>query len=411
MKTSQTTNLPERISSIDVMRGILILAMILVNDIAGVTGTPYWMKHVPLGVDGMTFADLVFPGFLFLVGMAIPLSIGRKLDKGKTVRELLPQIGIRSISLIIIGLFMVNTYYASQSGIVSKDLWRFIMYIAVFLIWNTSSLITGKTKTYLQWLGACVLIILALIYRGHNVETAFQMRVSWWGILALIGWSYLISSIVYIYMRKYPSAIMLVMFLLYGLFYACVSGAFPFVDKYLAWAKIGPFFGTNTSMVIAGIPLGMILCNDNFIAQPGKRVKYAFFYGFGLFFMGFFIHKMSNLNEMFWVNKELGTPTWGLYSTAITAWLWALLYWIIDIRKWDFWIKPLLPAGSNALFVYILTPFTVALLGVIGQSFGFDFYHYLSNNFWLGLTRTTLLMIGIVWLVAYFRKKGFNLKL
>lgn len=411
MTTSPTPPANNRILSIDIMRGIFILAMILVNDIAGVSGTPTWMKHVPIDIDGMTFADLVFPGFLFLVGMAIPLSIGRKLDKGAIVSSLLPHIGIRTVSLIVIGLFMVNTYYASPNGIVSKDLWRFIMYLGVFFIWNTSDKIQGKLKTSLQWLGIVILIIMAIIYRGHDLNTAFQMRVSWWGILALIGWSYLIASLTYIFLRKQPIGIMFVMFLLYGLFYACEVGAFPFIDKYLSWARIGPFFGSNTGIVIAGIPLGMIISKDNFISEPIQRIRYAFWYGAGLFLLGYLLYTMKNLSQLFWLSKEIGTPTWALYSSAFSAWIWALLYWIIDVKQWSKWAAPLKPAGSNALFVYILTPFSVALLGVIGQSLGFDFYHYLSGNFWLGLFRSFVLMTLIVWLVALLRKKGFNLKL
>ncbi len=52
----------ERIDSIDALRGITILVMLFVNDVAGVRGTPAWMKHVSLpDADGMTFVDVVFP--------------------------------------------------------------------------------------------------------------------------------------------------------------------------------------------------------------------------------------------------------------------------------------------------------------------------------------------------------------
>ena len=61
--------------SIDVLRGLVMFTMVFVNDVAGVHGIPAWMKHHhPDNASGMTFVDLVFPAFLFLVGMSIPLG-------------------------------------------------------------------------------------------------------------------------------------------------------------------------------------------------------------------------------------------------------------------------------------------------------------------------------------------------
>jgi heparan-alpha-glucosaminide N-acetyltransferase len=79
------TSKPERIISIDVLRGLTILIMIFVNDVAGVTGIPAWMKHIePPEADGMTFVDVVFPAFLFIVGMSIPFALGKRLQNGES---------------------------------------------------------------------------------------------------------------------------------------------------------------------------------------------------------------------------------------------------------------------------------------------------------------------------------------
>src|SRR5213075_3415484 len=84
----------ERIASIDALRGLVMFTMIFVNDIAGVSNdiVPAWMKHYH-GKSGMTFVDLVFPAFLFIVGMSIPFALGSRLQKGeplwKTVAHVL----------------------------------------------------------------------------------------------------------------------------------------------------------------------------------------------------------------------------------------------------------------------------------------------------------------------------------
>ena len=65
---------PVRISSIDIMRGLTLLLMLFVNDL-NMKVAPAWMGHTKADFDGMGLADWVFPGFLFMVGMAIPLRL------------------------------------------------------------------------------------------------------------------------------------------------------------------------------------------------------------------------------------------------------------------------------------------------------------------------------------------------
>ncbi|HAH24493.1 MAG TPA: DUF5009 domain-containing protein, partial [Prolixibacteraceae bacterium] len=72
-----------RILSIDVMRGLTLFLMLFVNDLFE-PGVPAWMVHAKGNVDGMGLADWVFPGFLFMVGMAIPYAIGSRIKNGET---------------------------------------------------------------------------------------------------------------------------------------------------------------------------------------------------------------------------------------------------------------------------------------------------------------------------------------
>ena len=64
-------------------RGLTIFLMVFVNDLAGVVDIPQWMKHMPAEADAMTFVNVVFPAFLFIVGMAIPFLYRNRLRKGE----------------------------------------------------------------------------------------------------------------------------------------------------------------------------------------------------------------------------------------------------------------------------------------------------------------------------------------
>jgi predicted acyltransferase len=82
--------IPQRIVSIDALRGFVMFTMIFVNDLAGASKeiVPDWMVHFSdrhKGGSGMTFVDLVFPAFLFIVGMSIPIALSGRLAKGEPI--------------------------------------------------------------------------------------------------------------------------------------------------------------------------------------------------------------------------------------------------------------------------------------------------------------------------------------
>ena len=90
----------QRLLSLDALRGLTILVMIFVNDLAGVEGTPAWMKHIqPPNADGMTFVDVVFPALLFIVGTSIPFAIGSRLGRGEALGRVWLHILGRTVSL------------------------------------------------------------------------------------------------------------------------------------------------------------------------------------------------------------------------------------------------------------------------------------------------------------------------
>src|ERR1039457_4878392 len=99
---------PKRLLSIDVFRAINMFFMIFVNDLSNVRNVPAWIDHVKDNEDGMHFADAIFPLFLFIAGLSIPLAIGRRLDKGNSFGAIAGYILLRSFALIIMGFFYVN---------------------------------------------------------------------------------------------------------------------------------------------------------------------------------------------------------------------------------------------------------------------------------------------------------------
>src|SRR5437764_11587093 len=106
---------------------------------AGVQGTPAFLRHTPSAQDGMTITDVVFPAFLFITGMAIPLALGARLARGEARSRVWRHVMGRTASLLEIGVLMVNAEHASAHGLVPEPLWTALMTVAVVLLWMVPS--------------------------------------------------------------------------------------------------------------------------------------------------------------------------------------------------------------------------------------------------------------------------------
>ena len=94
-----------RVASIDVFRGLSIMVMIFVNELAGVHGLPWWTYHAHAQQGAITYVDMVFPFFLFIVGMSMPLAIERRLELNPSQRALWRHIALRALGLIVLRRF------------------------------------------------------------------------------------------------------------------------------------------------------------------------------------------------------------------------------------------------------------------------------------------------------------------
>jgi len=409
-------NTSARIASIDTLRGITILAMLFVNDIAGVEGTPAWLKHIsPSNADGMTIVDVVFPAFLFIVGLSIPFALSKRLDRGKNLGPIWKHIFLRTFSLLLIGVYMVNTETISTRGFLNPYLWATLMYIAVIFLWNSTATQAAQNKKLIlvvKFIGAVLLVTLALLYSGNGATGLIQMRTQWWGILGLIGWAYLVGCAAYLPLRRNLPAMIGILALLYCIYMASEAGFFSGLTWISSWIDVGATLGSHGAVVVSGVVLGMMLHGKSAAITHRQRIRWAFLYGIGLAAAAILLHSLHDIHRMFSINKIMATIPWALWCSAITTWVWLIVYWLLDVKGWQAWAKVVLPAGRNALFAYILAPLfysVFALLAVFTD--GHDFYSQLGSGFSMGLWRSLIFAFSMTWLAGGLSRLGFRLKL
>lgn len=338
----------QRILSIDVFRGITILVMIFVNDVAGVSGIPAWMKHMPADADAMTFVDVVFPAFLFIVGMSLPFALNNRLIKGDSFWQLQAHILWRTIGLLILGVFMVNAeggYNEAAMGM-SIHTWSLLFYACAILVWNVYNFEQKAWSYLLRAIGAAGLLWLGFLYKGGK-EGMQGLTPQWWGILGLIGWAYFFSCIIYQLVRGSIRGL-LFMILVCVLWY--VIGKLPAAEHnaFLQWIAGRSGHASHTSIVLSGIVLSLLFFDRKKIETNTQRFMQAII----LVVVTAIIAWL--LRPYYTISKIHATPSWCLYCVAICSALFCFLYWLIDVKKYIRWTGFFKPAAANPLLVYIL---------------------------------------------------------
>jgi len=332
--------------SIDIMRGITLFLMLFVNDLY-VAGVPKWLVHTQATDDGMGLADWVFPGFLFMVGLSIPYAVEARKKKGHSDSRIWAHILFRTLSLLLIGVLMVNIPLLNpELTTMSTELWAVLVYGCIFLIWNKYPRPSKNTKIFrlLKLLGIVALLVLVALFTAGTAENPEWLQRSWWGILGLIGWGYLAASATFLGTRGNFIGVLVVwlLFLILNILSQLESvDVLSVLDPY-----IGVLLAGNVpTLVLSGLLVGMLL--KKYSNNVGKLMGFLIPLGVIFIVLGVVLH------QYFIVSKLLGTPSWVMYCSGISVLLFCFLFVVIDVLKWVGWAKLFLVAGRNSLTTYL----------------------------------------------------------
>ena len=158
----------ERNPAIDMLRALTMCLMIFVNNLWTIGGVPHWMLHSQTMEDFMGLSDIVFPSFLFAMGMSIPYAIENRFRKGHDAAETLWHIIQRAFALIVMGVFTVNAGSGLRLGPQSRNLFLILMTVGFILVWNDYRGVKKAVRIVLQLLGTALLVWMAGPSRGTS---------------------------------------------------------------------------------------------------------------------------------------------------------------------------------------------------------------------------------------------------
>ncbi|WP_370945252.1 DUF5009 domain-containing protein [Amycolatopsis sp. cg5] len=355
--------------AIDALRGLTILVMIFVNNLPSGPDSvmPAWMLHHDAETNGMTFVDLVFPAFIFVMGMSVPLALDKRLNAGDSVRQVLWHVVSRAGALIVVGIMMCNDSPDPSRMPLSEAWYWVLLYLAAISF--------CANVRVLRIAGFAGLLVLAFVYTSeeglHVINlNPFSLEYSWYGILGLIGWAYLISSLVYLVFRRNRTALLASAVLLLCVYELDSIGIAQHLASLSSIAVLAVFLSTDLRPQPALLFIGGCAAAALLVAG---------------------IHGISKVNA---------TPAWCLWAAAITAAFWLLLHF--------FPARLLAMAGGNVLLAYLLSEVFGYFLEVIGIGSWYDALN--DTSVVLALIRAVVTAVLIVAAAIGLNRVGFRLR-
>lgn len=381
-----------RVLSIDIFRGLTMVVMIFVNALSDVRGLPWWTYHAPGRLDYMTYVDMVFPFFLFIVGMSMPLSVKQRLKRNGSMAALWLHVLLRSLGLLVLGLILANAEFcdAARMGM-SGDLWCLLALISAALYLNVypPSERFPHYGRILRWTGlAGVILLLSLFRRVAPGGQAAWLDFSYPEILGLIGVSYFAVALFYIPTRRWNWAQPVWFLLMVAL---CIySTAVPHAFSNHLPLYIWPFNnGAMCCIIMAGVLTSNIFLGRPQASDPGKSMAWSVILSLLLLIAGWALTPLG-------ISKIRATPTWSLYSIGAAILAFTVLYWVCDVRRFSRWAFFAKPAGENTLTTYLLPDVWACFTAVVG----FTYLDHHANYGWPGVLKTfafTAFMLFLSW--------------
>jgi len=386
---------PQRLYSIDVFRAVTMLLMIFVNDAASVSNLPKWIDHAEAAADSMGFADTIFPAFLFIVGLSLPLAIQKKYSQGKSNLSVIYYILSRSVALLVMGFYHVNAENYSDAALLPRSVWTIIVTIGFFLIWlDYPKHFSRQTKFSFVAGGVLLLCLMAYLYKGGSEEAPVGMESSWWGILGIIGWAYLLCASLYFLCK---GKLMFMCGLLLVLIAINIGVHADFL--HLNIRLIGD--GSSATLTMAGVVVTLLY--QYYYQLKKLHVLYRLLLSLVVVFFvgGFMVRPITG-----GISKIYATPAWVFICTAISILFFEMFIYLVDVKEQKNKFKFIRPAGTSTLTCYLIPDLLYSFYYLVG----FHYPHFFNHGVG-GLLRSVFIAFLVVFIAGMLDKKGMRLRI
>lgn len=356
----------KRLVSIDVFRGMTIFFMIIVNTLGSWKYAYPFLLHAKW--DGLTPTDLVFPFFMFIVGMAMAFSFRKyqRGSRGEWIRKILK----RTVLIFLIGL-LLNWFPFFNKSLDQLRIFGVLQRIALGY-GLAALLVVFVKKAHLIYVTAIILIgyWLLLIFGGGESPLSLEGNLVRRIDLLLLGENHVYGG--------------------YGI---------PFDPEGLLSTI------PSVATVLLGYLLGQILLLE---IIPSEKLKKLGVWGLILMVLGVVWNFIG-----FPINKPIWSSSYVLVTAGLAALIMVGLIYLIDIRKSEKWSYMFKVFGLNPLFSYVMSGLIVRSLNLIKIE-DTSLYPWIYKTIFspvfgaqLGSAMQALLYTILIWMIALmlYRRK------
>jgi predicted acyltransferase len=310
----------ERLTALDAFRGLTIAFMVLVNDAGDGRHVYAPLQHAEW--NGWTPTDVVFPSFLFIVGVALVLSLAKRETAGVPRAALFRQAARRALILYVLGLIV---YAAPQFNPATQRLLGVLQRIAICYLAAAAICLTTGLKGRIVWL--------------------IGLLTAYWLLMTLV---------------PVPG---------FGPGHLDVEGNFAhYIDRIVLGAhnyrstKTWDPEGIVSTLPAIGTALLGVLCGQLLQLKQSltKKVQWMLIAGVILVIAG------EICNVWMPINKKLWTPSFTLFMAGLDFLMLSTFIWLMDILGFKRPVKPLVIMGLNPIAIYMLAELLDEVLGYTG---------------------------------------------
>lgn len=308
-----------RILSLDIFRGLTIMAMIIVNTPGSWSFAYPILRHSEW--NGCTPTDLVFPFFIFAMGFSAVLSISKRLQKGISRQKLVLQLIRRSAIIFLLGLIINSFPFNDLANIRIPGVLQRIAIVnlvcGLFLIYTDTKIIWYVSATLLLGYWALMTLVPVPGFGPSNLEPTTNLAA--WLDRIIIG------KHVWMYTKLYdPEGIL-----------------------------------STLPAIVSGL-IG-VLAGNSFMKSKSESDKLIYLLVFGNILI---ICGMA-WGLLFPINKQLWTSSYVLYTSGLAMVVLGIIFWIADVKRIRQFAPPFLAFGTNPIIAYFGSEIGIGIIGMI----------------------------------------------
>ena len=377
------TTSSQRLLSLDAFRGITIAGMILVNN-PGSWSTVYApLLHAKW--HGCTPTDLIFPFFLFIVGVAIPLALSKYA--GQPQAALVRKTLLRAAILFGLGVFLAAfpTFGMAEDVPLGRKALHYVLLCVFTISIFSRAVCLGQKPPRKRWARRFLYLALgtalAMALAGWGIYDFSRLRIP--GVLQRIAIVYAICALLFLragWRMQFYAGIGLLLAYWALMALVPVPGGYPpnldpetnlgawfdrlvFTSGHL-WRQSETWDPEGLLSTLPAVATGI----SGMLAGEWLRTRRSPYHkATGMLAAGAILAALGLAWDLaFPINKQIWTSSYVCYTSGLALLFLGVAYWLIDILEYRRWARPFVVYGTNALFVFILSGFVAKLMYTIG---------------------------------------------